>query len=290
MIKIPLVKFYKRKYGKELLIDVNDIHYIKKGILQHPVHRYNFYCLVLITDGREEITINDNKHMVQPGMLITSIPGDIWSWQQDTQLNGYVLIWEEEFLLSFFNDQLFLQKFSYLQSDRQSPFLHLERELYNRVCHLLSEMVSEIHDREKIDRHVLRAMLYETLMLLNRAENIGNKSLSINDVSASHYVDSLVKLVNADYATQHGTKYYADKLCITPNYLNKIVRRSLGTTTKSYIRNKILLEAKRLLTYTTLSVTEITDRLHFESTSYFVRWFHKYVGCTPVQYRGQKYK
>ena len=78
MKSIPVVKFYKRKYGEELLIDVTDIQYIKTGIIKNPVHRYNFYSLILVTDGDEEIAINDHKCRVQPGTLVTSIPGEIW--------------------------------------------------------------------------------------------------------------------------------------------------------------------------------------------------------------------
>ncbi|WP_455591965.1 AraC family ligand binding domain-containing protein [Bacteroides sp.] len=79
MKQIPIIKFYKHKYGDELLVDINDIHYIKKGIITNPIHRYNFYSLILITEGCEEIAINDHRYRVHPGTLITSIPGEVWS-------------------------------------------------------------------------------------------------------------------------------------------------------------------------------------------------------------------
>ncbi|WP_455591966.1 helix-turn-helix domain-containing protein [Bacteroides sp.] len=151
-------------------------------------------------------------------------------------------------------------------------------------------MMDEIHATKEIDHHVLRAMLYETLMLFNRAETTDSNTQQINLAFAIRYIDSFAKQANLDFAKQHDVEYYADKLCITSNYLNKIVRQSLGVTTKIYIRNKIISEAKRLLIYTTMSVTEITDKLHFESDSYFIRYFRKYVGVTPIQYRKQESK
>lgn len=288
MKSIPLYRFHKRKYGTELLIDALDLDDIKEGIEKTPIYRETFYCIILITNGKEEVALNGHKCMVQPGHVICSIPGEIWDWKKDTTLEGLVLIFEGKFLLSFFNDPLFLERFLYLRSDRVSPFLYLQDDLLDRVRHLFILMKVEISEHIEKDQHILRAMLYETLMLLNRAENINERELVMNDISLSRYLDKFVRLVNANYVSHHDVEYYAGELCITPNYLNKIVRQSLGTTAKFYIHNILLEEAKRLLTYTTLTVTEIADKLHFETSSYFIRFFKGRIGLTPKQYKTEK--
>lgn len=289
MKSIPLYTFHKRKYGAELLVDVLDLDYVKKGIRKTPVHRETFYCIIFITEGCEKVGVNGQEREVREGDVICSRPGEVWSWMPEPQLKGYVLIFEEQFLLSFFNDSRFLERFAYLQTDRLSPFLRPESELFRRLLHLFKEMKAEIdNDRtaEK-DEHILRAMLYETLMLLNRAGNAPAENMSGKDTAADRYADAFVKLAEREFATQHEVEYYANALCITPNYLNKIVRRRLGTTTKQYLTGKIAAEAKRLLTYTSLSIAEIADRLHFETATYFVRFFRKAAGTAPGLYRKQ---
>lgn len=289
MKSIPLYTFHKRKYGAELLVDVLDLDYVKKGIRKTPVHRETFYCIIFITEGCEKVGVNGQEREVREGDVICSRPGEVWSWMPEPQLKGYVLIFEEQFLLSFFNDSRFLERFAYLQTDRLSPFLRPESELFRRLLHLFKEMKTEIDDdptAEK-DEHILRAMLYETLMLLNRAGNAPAENISGTDTAADRYADAFVKLVEREFATQHEVEYYANALCITPNYLNKIVRRRLGTTTKQYLTGKIAAEAKRLLTYTSLSIAEIADRLHFETATYFVRFFRKAAGTAPGLYRKQ---
>ena len=285
MKQIPLYKFHRWKYGTELLIDVLDLDYIKTGIRRNPVHRETFYCIILITDGKEEVTVNDHNRSVGAGDVICSRPGEVWSWQPDPKLKGLVLIFEEPFLLSFFNDPHFLDRFAYLQADRTSPFLHLSESLHERFRSLLAQMKTEIDDSADKDQHILRAMLYEALVLLNRAEKAGDDGQPMNDVSVSRYVDRFIHAVEAEYMLRHEVEYYADKLCITPNYLNKIVRQSLGTTAKSYIHQKLFAEAKRLLSYTILNVNEIAEWLHFDSASHFVRFFRKHADMTPLQYR-----
>lgn len=282
---LPLYKFHKHKYGSELLIDVLDLDYIKDGIRRHPVHRESFYCIILITDGKEEVTVNDHTRLVGVSDVICSRPGEIWKWQSDPQLEGLVLIFEEPFLLSFFNDPHFLDRFAYLQADRISPFLWLDKSLNERFHALLAQMKTEIDDPAEKDQHILRAMLYEALVLLNRAKSTNDSGQPMIDVSISRYIDGFRHAVEAEYMMRHEVEYYAGKLCITPNYLNKIVKPSLGTTAKAYIHRKLLAEAQRLLSYTILSVNEIAEWLHFDSASHFVRFFRKHADMTPLQYR-----
>ncbi|WP_418551267.1 AraC family transcriptional regulator [Prevotella sp.] len=286
MKRIPLYKFYKQKYGQELLIDVLSLDYIKTGIRLHPVHRETFYCIIFITEGKEEVSVNEHCRIVSPGEVICSRPGEIWKWQPDPQLKGIVLIFDEQFLLSFFKDPLFLDRFAYLRADRSSPFMLLDNVLQERICHLLLLMKEEIDDRVEKDQHILRAMLYETLMLLNRAEDIKTDDVQpMNEVSVSRYVDKFTSLVASEYTQHHDVEYYADSLCITSNYLNKVVRQTLGTTAKLYIHKLLYEEAKRRLTYTSSTINEIAESLNFDSASYFIRFFRKYAGMTPLQYR-----
>ena len=84
---------------------------------------------------------------------------------------------------------------------------------------------------------------------------------------------------------QHSVQYFADKLCITPNYLNEIVTSTKGISAKQYIRNKVMDEAKRLLTYTDFPISDIAFELHFSTVSYFIRSFRQHTGETPLLYR-----
>lgn len=97
MKSIPLYKFYKHKYGNELLIDVIDIDVMKADISQTSVYCTSFYSIILFMDGAEDIAINGQKQCVEKGMVACSRPGDIWSWPADYKLKGVHLLFEEEF-------------------------------------------------------------------------------------------------------------------------------------------------------------------------------------------------
>ena len=240
MKKIPVYKFYKHKYGDELLVDVISYEKMMPDIRRTLVFSETFYSITLVLEGSDVIAVNGKSRRLEKGLIICSIPGEVWSFEAEPQIEALNLIFEKEFLLSFFSDPRFLERFSYLQADRSSPFLMADEAAFERILTLYQEMRREITDYAQKDQHILRAMLYETMMLLQRvpmvdAEQVESVQRSLTDIPVSRYVDDFVQLVNDHFREEHGTEFYADRLCITPNYLNKIVRQSLGKSAKTYI-------------------------------------------------------
>lgn len=283
--RIPTYEFHKHKYGTELLVDVVTLDYIKPGIRRTPTHRENFYSLIFITSGEENVSINGHRRCVKKGEVICSIPGEVWEWTADTQLTGFVVIFEEQFIISFFNDLNFLRRFHYLQPDRKAPFIYPEKNTWERLIHLVESMKNEVDVGINQDHHILRAGLYGILILLERAEGLSDTQDCTTDRISNRYLNKFVKYVAEECFRHHDVEYYADTLCISPNYLNKIVRQHFNITAKLYIQLKLAEESKRLLAYTFLTVNEISEELHFNTTSYFIRFFKKHTGVTPCQFR-----
>lgn len=284
MKSIPQYDFYRTKYGEELLIDLVDLNDIKKYIEIHPVHTLSYFDITFIEEGRGFFSVNDKHYTVTEGDVIFSMPGEIRSWDKDQIQKGHALIFEEEFLLSFFNDPLFLQHLSYFYPQRTSAQLNISG-IQPRITNLIQQIYAEIGHYHPKDKHLLRALLYEMLILLDREYSRQYPLAEDIHVAGSRYIDAFIALVKADCKTFHDTMYYADQLCITPNYLNEIIKKSMGINAKSYIQNQLLLEAKKLLTYTNHSIDEIAEILHFESSSYFIRFFRNHTNSTPLIYR-----
>lgn len=244
MKNLPQYNFYKTKYGDELLVDVVSLEDIRKYISYEPVHSLTYYDITLITEGEGKFTINEQTYLVSRGDMIFSKPGDIRSWDPDSIRNGFALIFEEEFLLSFFNDRRFLQQVLYFKMERPTSCITLDEEIWERISYSIQTIRKEIHTYSVKDKHILRAILYEVLMLLNRVySQITHPTHIPADIPTQH-VSKFITLVHETFTENHSTGYYADRLCITPNYLNEIVKTTIGISAKSYIQNRLLLEAK----------------------------------------------
>ncbi|WP_455638342.1 helix-turn-helix domain-containing protein [Parabacteroides sp.] len=282
---IPRYTFYKNKYGSELLVDVVELGDIKKFLKTTPVHTLTYYDITFITEGAGSFSIDNQFHKVCPGDVIFSKPGEIRSWDNNHIINGYALIFEEEFLSSFFKDDLFVQHLCYFDPGKTAAKIHLPELLYERILRQLCSIKEEIDLFSRHGDHVLRAQLYEILMLLDRIyKEVGMKA-GITKEGRSLHINNFIYWVNQSFKEHRAVGYYADKLCITPNYLNEVVMGSMQVSAKQYIYNKVMGEGKRMLAYTNLTVSEIASQLNYDTVSYFIRSFRSHVGQTPLAYR-----
>jgi len=277
---IPVIKFNRHKYGGKLLVDIVTLDTIRNSKAFAPVQRQSFYGLMLTTSGEGDVEVDGMPAVACKGMMACARPGDVCTITDDRGLQSLELIFERDFLLSFFSDPHFLDGIAYLSPQRTSPYLLLDEALYNRIVGLYDSILIELHGSGKTDAHLLRAMLYEVLMLLQKATPV-----EATGTSETERVARFRQLVDEHYLVESGVEFYADRLCVTPNYLNKLVRTALGQSTKQFIQNRRIEEAKRLLRYTDLSVTDIAEHLNYDTATYFVRAFSRQTGMTPLQFR-----
>lgn len=165
--------------------------------------------------------------------------------------------------------------------------LSIDEKLFDKNLEYLRDIRNEIQLGKASNEHVLRALVYLILSVIEQGTTVNKDINEVNQQLLNRRVLAFAKLVDEHYLISHDVQFYADKLFITPNYLNRVTKEFLGSTAKAYILNKVIQEAKSLLKYSNLSVTQISDELQFEAPSYFVRLFRKYTGMTPKQFRDQ---
>lgn len=98
-------------------------------------------------------------------------------------------------------------------------------------------------------------------------------------------VARFLSLLASHSSARNGVGYYADKLCITPDYLYKLCRSMYGTTPKRIIEEQLVVDIKTFLTDTDLPVGVIAHRLGFSDASYMSRMFRRATGVAPSRFR-----
>ena len=98
-------------------------------------------------------------------------------------------------------------------------------------------------------------------------------------------VDGFIKLVSEYHTSHRNVGFYADKLCLTPKYLSRVVRDVTGRSAPEWIDAFVILEAKNLLKYSGLAIKEIVYKLSFPNQSVFYKFFKSRTGMTPSEYR-----
>jgi AraC-like DNA-binding protein len=164
--------------------------------------------------------------------------------------------------------------------------LELNADDFQKLETLLHDIKGEISSFKNNDKHILRALLYQTLIFLNRKFNAVYPSSAKKTMN--RHVAQFTQLVEGNFKQDRTVEYYAQKLHITSGHLNSLVKEYVGVNAKKYISNKIILEAKRLLRYTNMSIDQVAGHLRYDDTNYFVRAFKEQTGVTPLNFRKQK--
>jgi len=165
------------------------------------------------------------------------------------------------------------------------PIIRVSKEQARETVSLIEEMQREFNGREEGSDRIIHLLLQLLLWKMNRFY------LPTNTASSSRGEAEVVRrfLVNLqqNFHGAFSVSSHAALLGVSPETLTETVKRETGKTPGTLIRERILLEAKRLLLHTSLSVAEIAYKLMFKDPSYFNRFFRRLAGNTPMDFRKQ---
>lgn len=278
----PFYKFSDSSTPLNERIAVLDFSTVRKWGHGSSALRKGMYCFFLLSKGEAEVTINGYRTILKPRTLACGIPGDLWHWNEISRIEGKFILFEAPFILAGLKGGYTLEPISFLNSESHYPFIPLTERRYHRLA-ILAEDMEECLTERPVFYDLLRAQLWQFIFLTEK-EYVANGNPGRNG-GKPNYITLFITLVNDNYWRSHETSFYADKLNITPNYLNKLAKAALGTNAYQYILNRTLSEAKILLRLTDVSVNELSHRLGFETPGYFIRCFKRAEGITPLEYR-----
>jgi AraC-like DNA-binding protein len=237
--------------------------------------------IIYIENGEGELIIDKQKIRIDRAKVIVIRPGCVVSVDINRQAKGQFICFTEDFFSLRYNNNV-LHQFSFIKNGAQNQIRlnELQAEKWTVLIDLLnSEFKLQKRESSKILRSYLNIFLIELERLYNPTGHL--KSRSQKNEKIQHFED----LIDKHFYTKKLPSEYAEMLHMTPNYLNKLCKLETGLTAGDMIRKRVTLEAQRLLHYTTLTVSEIADKLGFESISYFDTFFKKNTGYTPEQFR-----
>lgn len=161
--------------------------------------------------------------------------------------------------------------------------LRLQADDFLRIQHyvdLLWEIVHRPYDRQTVE-HLETALLYDLKLLHAHQSGANTTKLSRGQRILQQFLDALGR----KDPLPRNIRAYADYLCITPNHLSAVIREQSGRSVMDWLNAHCVLRAQVLLRHTNLSIYEIADRLGFQSSTFFTRFFHRETGLTPKEYR-----
>lgn len=250
-------------------------------------HRHDFFEVLYLMRGTGFHVIDGNRYDIKPPCVFFMSPGQAHKIEYSHDIDGYLFIFTADFYLANRSNQNSLIEFPFFYNLKQeNPPLLLETENDIRFLEeLFKRSISELDNNLPNKLDLLRSLLDLILMTCSsRYKTVEN----MDKKGRGHIlVKQFYHLVEENNYKNLSLKEYADRLAVTPNHLTQTVKQLTGKTSSQIIKAKQILEIKRLLVHTHLSVSEIAHQLNFEDQSYFTKFFKRESGCLPLQYRNR---
>ncbi|KUF43178.1 helix-turn-helix domain-containing protein [Myroides marinus] len=265
-----------------VIFDLHRIIQMRNNVVS-IAHHHAFYQILLITGGSGIHYIDNESHSVAKGDIFFLSPGQVHRWDFNETTQGFIINFTADFFSSFLLNSDFVQSLPFFEYSSEYSKLNIFQQ-FSTVVNIFDKITFEYQIKEHCDSNLIRIYILELLLLLKKQINEEN-NFSYNQLQPSNLVKQYEHLVEKNFYELRFPKEYAKLLYVTPNYLNAICQKIKGQSAGEIIRSRILLESKRLLVNTNLSAGEIAYKLSFKDNSYFSRFFKKYVGVSPDEYR-----
>lgn len=240
--------------------------------LRHYGHRDNYYLLVLMTRGRATLAVDFEERAIEAGEAMVVTPFQVHypvSATEDAEL--WLLAMSPEYFTP------------------QETELVARYSLHSGAVRLAGH--DDVHDLGNLCDMLIRRLCSSrvAISLASTVKDIILDSITGGmDAGLSRYMSIACRfkaLLQLHLPKEKSPSHYASMMAVSEVYLNEAVRAVTGMSVSSFIRNAVVVSAKRYLIYTSMSILEIALALGYEDCAYFSRLFKKETGMSPLHYR-----
>jgi AraC-like DNA-binding protein len=281
------IKKLKFKQNAPLQIEVVPLETLINSKKDHLItpHRTNFYHIFLFENCQPTHFVDFEPIKIEPYTLLFIDKDRVHQFDQLLKYEGRVLIFTDDFFCTSESDTKYLRSsilFNDLANKSTLKLNKVDFIKYITICENITTELSSADDKSK--SILLKNLLHNFLLIAERDK----RKLGFSEFKKGADLDYTLlfrDLLETKYTKLKGVAEYAELICISEKRLGQATTKTLGKTPKEIINDRILLEAKRLLVHTQLSIKEIGQDLGFDDPAYFVRYFKKNSAITPVEFR-----
>jgi len=285
-INIPTYSLdkFKSKKDKSGLYEVELFDANRHFQVSYP-HKHDFYEILYLFNGSGYHIIDSNKYEIRPPCIFFLSPGQAHKLELSNDIEGYIFIFTSEFyLLNQKNKNKLLEFPFFFSVEQNNPPIYLSDKVDNNYVRTLFERCSTVVlGNDLSSDEIARSTL--DLILLTCNDLYPEEHKAVQKGKGHILVKNFLQLIEENYHKNLRINDYADILAITPNHLTQMVKQITGKTSVEILHRKTVVEIKRLLIHTDLSIAEISDSMNFPDQSYFTKYFKKISGTSPKAYR-----
>lgn len=235
--------------------------------------------IAVCTSGYCRVKVNLQEYELESPMLITLMPGQIIEpMETSANFQAYTIALSKRFL-DMINIPGWQQKYLSMYNNPATPINEEQLTATRFFFGILYRAAANSSNpfRLQVIENLIRVFYYG--------------GISCNETPATHtaYKNSLVgrflELVHEHYRTERMIGFYADRICVTPKYLSKVVKEHTGRSAGEWIESHVILDARAMLQSSDMTIQQIAASLNFPNQSFFGKYFKRATGLSPKEYR-----
>jgi AraC-like DNA-binding protein len=248
------------------------------------IHKHTFYEILWTEKGISKQTIDYKEYEVLPNSLFFISPNQVHQFEEWKPLQGGTILFTEDFFLLNHNNKDKLFELSFLDNFYANPCIQLSKNNFAEVKQTIDLIANEQKRKDK-SQTITQSLLHILLAQVQRCIDIETEKA----VSKKYLIlfKQFKNLLDKHFAENKTTTFFAQQLHITAHHLNLITKDVTGKTSSEVIRARSILEAKRLLTFTDSTVSEIAFQLNYTDSSYFAKTFKAETNQSPMAFKTQ---
>jgi transcriptional regulator len=232
--------------------------------------------------GRGKAKIGFKEYEIEPLTLMVLIPELIIEpLERSDDLFLKTIFFSQDFIanLKWSNQNELIEKIMSL------PCIALSEREYDTLLKYYS-FIEEQYSRDTMEYKstIIKSLLFALVVEIFFVYSV-HKAEFKPPCRTDELINRFMKLLQANYKSEHNVRFYAGELCVTPNYLMTLVKQKTGKSAASWINRALIIHSKRELKNTDKNIAVVSEELSFSSSSQFCRYFKKLVGITPRQFR-----
>ncbi len=252
---------------------------------QFEHHKILFYVIVIITDGIGNHNINYTDYTYKKGTVFTLRKNNTHKFYKTTA-KGNFLVFTEDFIIKYSDNFETLKLFQLFNEMLSSPKIQLNEDDFQEV-HLLIHQINKefLEQNNSYSNAIIRSLVQVIILKLLKIKSKENKNFENKNYHLQFI--KLQELIEKECFESKKVTFYATKMGVSTKTLNNITQSIIGKPAKSFIDEILILQIKRLLINSQLSLTEIAYLVGFDSPTNFFKYFRKRTQLSPKEFKNQ---
>lgn len=275
-------QLFESNYKKLGLLQVN-----QAGIdLFNESEIYKPYIKILLLPKGYTINVDFKQFTTTQDSLFFINTNQFFQFQKKGKEDGQFLYYNRDFYCIMIHDDEVACDGLLFHNIYDMPVVKLDARTQPLITSLFKQIKNEFDEQDASQEEMIRTCLKQILLRAARAwkkQHLG-KEISSQQPDMDFF-RHFSRLIEIHFRQKHTVADYADLLHLAPKTITHKFQRMGLSNPNEIIKDRIVLEAKRLLIHTACTAKEIAYELGYEDPAYFNRLFTQKVGSSPVSFR-----